>query len=74
MTKVDESLRRHFLKVVAEQLDHVATEQGLDLDHTIRDHVRRALARVAVRRALQLCHILSIEGREYRQCLPAPAA
>jgi len=36
--------------------------------------VRRSLERVAVQRALQLCHILTIKGREYRQCLPASAA
>jgi len=29
---------------------------------------------VAVRRALEMCHILTIEGREYRQWLPASAA
>jgi len=28
----------------------------------------------AAKRALILCHMLTIQGREYRQCLPAPAA
>jgi len=36
--------------------------------------VRRSLGRVAARRALQICHILTIEGREFSQCLPASAA
>ena len=50
------------------------SEQGLALDSPLRDHVRRSLERVAVQRALQLCHILTIKGREYRQCLQASAA
>lgn len=40
----------------------------------LRDHVRRSSERVAVQRALPLCHILTIEGRAYQQWLPAPAA
>jgi hypothetical protein len=32
--------------------------------------VRRSLGRVAIQRALQLCHILTIEGRGYRWSLP----
>lgn len=42
---------------------------GVALADTLRDHVRRSLGRVAARRALQACHILTIEGRGYRQWL-----
>jgi hypothetical protein len=49
-------------------------ERGLALDQHIGDHVRRSLGRVAARRALQACHIVTIEGREYPQCLPGSAA
>ena len=71
---VDAGLRQHFLAVVDQQLPIVAAERGLVVDDQTRDHVHRSLARVAVQRALQLCHILTIQGREYRQCLPASAA
>jgi integrase-like protein len=74
MPRVSPLLRQHFLLVVAEQLAIAAAQRGLALRGTIRDHVRRSLARVAVRRALQICHILTIEGRAYRQCLPLSAA
>jgi transposase InsO family protein len=74
MPRVSPLLRQHFLQVVEQQLAIVTAEHGLATDATLGDHVRRSLARVAVRRALQLCHILTIEGREYRQCLPASAA
>ncbi len=40
--------------------------RGLAEDALLGDHVRRTLERVAIRRALQLCHILKIEGRGYR--------
>jgi len=40
----------------------------------LRDHVRRSLGRVAARRALQACHILTIEGRGYRQWFLGSAA
>jgi transposase InsO family protein len=71
---VSEGLRRHFLDVVAQQLAVVAAERGLVVDTHIGDAVLRSLGRVATRRALQLCHIVTVEGREYRQCLPGSAA
>lgn len=74
MPRVDEQLRERFLRVVAEQLVAVATEQGLAGDDRRRDHDRRSLGRVAAQRALQLCHILTIRGREYPQWLPASVA
>jgi hypothetical protein len=40
----------------------------------LRDHVRRSLGRVAVRRALQACHIMTIEGRGSRQWFLGSAA
>ena len=73
-TTVSPELRAHFHAVVDLQLSAVAAERGLALISPLRDHVRRSLERVAVQRALQLCHILTIEGREYTQCLPASAA
>ena len=74
MPRIDAALREHFLALVAEQLAVVATERGLVIDDQAKDHVRRSLGRVAAQRALQLCHILTIEGRAYRQWLPTPAA
>ncbi len=73
-THVSCELRAHFLAVLVLQLSAVAAERGLALTSPPRDHVRRSLERVAAQRALQLCHILTIEGREYRQWLPASAA
>ncbi len=69
LPKVDEALRRGFLAMVAQELAVVATERGVALDDALRNHVRRSLGRVAARRALQACHILTIEGRGYHQWL-----
>lgn len=74
LPQVDESLRRAFLAMVAQQLAVAAMDRGVALDEDLRDHVRRSLGRVAARRALQTCHIVTIEGREYPQCLPGSAA
>lgn len=74
LPRIDDALRSHFRAVVAEQLAVVCHERGLVLDAHTAHHVRRSLGRVAARRALQLCHILSIEGRAFPQCLPASAA
>jgi transposase InsO family protein len=74
MPRVDDGLRERFLDVLAQQLAIAAAEQGLVFARVSQDHVRRSLGRVAARRALQLCHILSIEGRRYRQWLPPHAA
>ncbi len=40
----------------------------------VADHVRRSLTRVAARRALELCHVLEIEGRGYRWRIPSSKA
>lgn len=74
MPRVDQELRRSFQAVVADQLAVVIDGLGLADNAALSDHRRRSIGRVAVRRALQLCHILTIEGREYRQCQPASAA
>lgn len=74
MPRIDDALRERFLDVVAEQLAIAAAEQGLVFARVSKDHVRRSLGRVAARRALQLCHILSIEGRRYHQWLSPHAA
>lgn len=71
---VDEDLRQRFLATYAEHLELVAAQRGLVVDEHLKDHVRRSIGRVAARRALELCHILTIEGREYHQWLPASAA
>lgn len=67
-------LRARFRGAVRQQLEVVARERGLALNGPLRDHVRRSLERVAVRRALELCHILTITGRAYQQGLPCSAA
>jgi hypothetical protein len=72
--QVEATERGRFLGVVREQLAVVAAERGLGLDDQSPDHLLRSLGRVAAQRALQLCHMLTIEGRAYRQWLPAPAA
>jgi hypothetical protein len=74
MNRISDDLRAHFRAVVAEQLALVKQERGLAAGQELRDDVTRSLKRVAVRRALLLCHILSIEGREFHQCLQASAA
>ena len=74
LPKVDEVLRARFLAMVEQEMAVVAAERGVALDDTLRDHVRRSLGRVAARRALQACHILTIEGRGYHQWLPRHTA
>lgn len=71
---IAEPLRQHFRAVVAREIAAAAQQWGLAFRLGLRDPVPRSLTRVAVRRALQLCHILTIEGRAYRQWLPIPAA
>ena len=74
MPAVDENLRQAFLAAYTAQLALVASERGLANAASLPDHLARSLGRVAAQRALQLCHILSIEGRAYRQRLPCSAA
>ena len=74
MAPIDDDLRQRFLATVAQQLAAVIAERGLATAEQTQDHVRRSLGRVAAQRALQLCHILTIQGREYHQWLPASAA
>lgn len=74
MPRIGDALRERFLDVVAEQLAIAAAERGLVLARVSQDHVRRSLGRVAARRALQLCHILSIDGRRYHQWFPPHVA
>ena len=74
MARFDPGLRQRFQQLVADQLVAVGAERGVALDPTTRDHVHRSLTRVAVQRARELCHFLTIEGREYRRCLLARGA
>lgn len=74
MPEVDGGLRARFLAEVESQLAGVTAERGLADDEQVSDHVRRSLERVAVQRALTNCHLLSIEGRPYHQCLPRAVA
>ncbi len=71
---VDPALRASFRAVLQRELAAAAAEQGLALDGSARDHVRRSLGRVAAKRALQICHILTIEGRGFPQWLPRRTA
>lgn len=74
MPRIDWALRQLFLGRFQEQLAIAAAQEGVALGSRTEDHVLRSLGRVAAKRALILCHMLTIQGREYRQCLPAPAA
>jgi transposase InsO family protein len=74
MARIEGAVREHFLGAVERELAGVMAERGLAERADLGDHLLRSLRRVAVRRALQLCHILSIEGREYHQRLPRYAA
>ena len=74
MPRIDAALRHLFLGRFQEQLAIAAAQEGVALGSRTEDHVLRSLGRVAAKRALILCHMLTIQGREYRQCLPAPAA
>lgn len=71
---VSAELRAHFLRVYHQQLAEVAAEWGLANLTALADHVRRSLGRVAAKRALITCHILTIQGRAYRQWLPSRSA
>ncbi|MBL8729713.1 MAG: transposase family protein [Planctomycetes bacterium] len=71
---VDEPLRERFRDTLAQQLRIAAAEKGVDLLTVSRDHARRSLWRVAAKRALQLCHMLTIEDRRYPQWFPPSAA
>lgn len=71
---IAEELRRTFLAAYDDQLGLLLSERGLANSGPLPDHLAPSLGRVAAQRALQLCHILSIEGRAYRQWLPCSAA
>lgn len=62
--------RQRFLTAVAEQRAVARSERGLAADGDLSEHVRRTLERVAVRRALESCHLLVVEGRPYQQWFP----
>jgi len=59
-------LRERFAASLRQTRGAVAVEEGLADSHALSDAQRRSLERVAVRRALQECHILTIRGRDYR--------
>lgn len=71
---VPEALRRRFRAIYEHQVLRVAAERGLAFNASLPDHVRRSLERVAAQRALLECHILTIKGRGFPQCLPAECA
>lgn len=74
MPKIDAATRERFLATFEEQLAVAAAQEGLALDSLSPHHRRRSLGRVAAKRALLICHMLTIQGREYHQCLPTQAA
>jgi hypothetical protein len=63
---VNGRLRQAFQTAFADQLVAACTAVGLVDVAAVRHARRRSLERVAARRALQLCHILTIRGRGYR--------
>jgi hypothetical protein len=71
---VPADLRERFAEHLRQEMARVRCEQGLASGAVVSDAQLRSLTRVAARRALQLCHILKIEGRVYRQWIPTPAA
>jgi hypothetical protein len=74
MPRIDPADREVFMDLVAAELRVVAAERGVALRPGLPHSLYRSLSRVAVRRALELRHILSIQGRAYRQWLPPSAA
>lgn len=66
LTPPPEALRRDFHARVHEHLVALAAGQGLADQRPLGNAMRRSLERVAARRALQECHILTIRGRDYR--------
>jgi transposase InsO family protein len=62
----DENLRQAFQAAFADQLGALCTARGLADVEAAGHAMRRSLERVAARRALELCHILTIRGRDYR--------
>ena len=70
LPRIHEGWRQRFLALFEQQLVVVAREQGVAMDEPVKHHVLRSLGRVAARRALQLCHIVTVEGREFNQWLP----
>jgi hypothetical protein len=56
-----------FRALVAGQFQVVANAKGLADLPRLTHHQRARLERVAIQRALEECHILTIEGRDYRR-------
>ena len=71
MPRIDLEQRERFLAAVNAQRRCVAAEWGLARDGELAEDTRRSLERVAVQRALEICHILTIEGRAFRWSLQA---
>ena len=67
-------LRSRFQNAYDQQMADLARERGLADPGPPEDPLLRSLGRVAAQRALQICHILTIEGRVYRQWLPPQTA
>ncbi|MCC6669764.1 MAG: hypothetical protein IT458_01800 [Planctomycetes bacterium] len=67
-------LRSRFQNAYDPQLADLIREQGLADSGPLEDPLLHSLGRVAAQRALQICHILTIEGRVYRQWLPPQTA
>lgn len=74
MPRIDAATHQRFLAEYQNQLAIAAAQQGVALYALTKDHVRCSLGRVVAKQALILGHLLTIEGRAYRQCLPKPAA
>jgi len=63
---VTEDLRAAFRARLDAELRTALAARGLAEPTQAGQAVRRSLERVAIRRALELCHILTIRGRDFR--------
>jgi hypothetical protein len=63
---VTQQLRDAFRDRLAAELRTALAARGLAEPTEASQAVRRSLERVAIRRALEQCHILTIRGRDFR--------
>jgi hypothetical protein len=74
MPQIDAVFRHRLQQLVAEQLAIVAAERGLAIDSATKDHAAARWHAWPSGEFSNSATSLTIEGREYRRCLPAAAA